>query len=1043
MIPQRIMLRGFLCYRDEQEVLLDGSSLWMMAGLNGSGKSAIFDAMTFALFGYHRGGSQQYVELINHDSDKLAVEFDFTLDGDSYRARRTAARQPRLGNARTTQQILRRDPSQADKWDPIDTTGTATGFKAWIHDRVGLNYETFTSSVLLLQNKAEKLLDSTAVGRFEVLAGIVDLDRFRRLHERADVRRKELKASVEALRHQLEGLPQIGAEDLAAVDQLIADAEGNIGASQAEVARLVDLEQHAKQWAELLARKDALEQRWRDAEGTLTEAQNIEKDLRRLQELNEVLPQLQRAAELRAKVRTGTQLIERLSADEKALAEKIKEAEHRIQQTTVDLTTFQKRRDEDETRHRDVQEKLRDLSALISRVEMCDQQRDKLKKQQAELELLPVDLDEKVTRLKEDVDRLNEIQRVLPLAARLNQSRKDLRQARERETALGREETERKAKGAESRKKTDALKQAAGELEKRRQDADASAVELKTLLERARSSVKEFQSLRGAKLCRHCGQPLTAGHFEEEKRKREAEAETARLAYQSAEQAQKKARAEEAAKKEELAGAEAELLTAREEYAACKNHLDQSRREVERLTRESGQTLNDLPTVWRQRASGAGSDGEPSFPTDADLKRLRDQVDTLEPIRLQLRETEGQLVRWQSLRVQVEEIRKTLQTLEATLPGDVGALKRKHVQLTANESTLNSSLKATRAQEKQATADLDKLNRDKNELHQKRTNIGGTLKTEEGSRQLSLEEIERIRQKLPSEWQKHTESAALAEITRWDAERRKLIEADTEGKAKRLHQARIALESLKLSRAEIDAECARFPAEARVSRSDVQRDLQAARAVLTGRETALRDAQRRKDFLEHQRQQRDSVDKELTRQDGAFNRYTLLAQLLGRDRLQRHLVRQAEREVVDHANAVLDRLSGGQLYLRLRGGEEEGAADRALELEAYNRSTTQAPINVTFLSGSQRFRVAVSLALGLGQYASRQHRPIESVIIDEGFGCLDRQGRQVMIQELQNLRGQLRCILLVSHQEEFADAFSDGYLFELDNGATRVRRFQK
>jgi DNA repair protein SbcC/Rad50 len=107
------------------------------------------------------------------------------------------------------------------------------------------------------------------------------------------------------------------------------------------------------------------------------------------------------------------------------------------------------------------------------------------------------------------------------------------------------------------------------------------------------------------------------------------------------------------------------------------------------------------------------------------------------------------------------------------------------------------------------------------------------------------------------------------------------------------------------------------------------------------------------------------------------------------------------------------------------------------------QSASQAATNVAFLSGSQRFRVAVALALGLGQYASRQHRPIESVIIDEGFGCLDRQGRQVMIQELQNLRGQLRCILLISHQEEFADAFSDGCLFELADGSTRVKRFQR
>jgi hypothetical protein len=48
-----------------------------------------------------------------------------------------------------------------------------------------------------------------------------------------------------------------------------------------------------------------------------------------------------------------------------------------------------------------------------------------------------------------------------------------------------------------------------------------------------------------------------------------------------------------------------------------------------------------------------------------------------------------------------------------------------------------------------------------------------------------------------------------------------------------------------------------------------------------------------------------------------------------------------------------------------------------------------------------------------------------------------------MVQELQNLRGQLHCILLVSHQEEFADAFSDGYHFELNDGSTRVTRIQR
>jgi hypothetical protein len=37
----------------------------------------------------------------------------------------------------------------------------------------------------------------------------------------------------------------------------------------------------------------------------------------------------------------------------------------------------------------------------------------------------------------------------------------------------------------------------------------------------------------------------------------------------------------------------------------------------------------------------------------------------------------------------------------------------------------------------------------------------------------------------------------------------------------------------------------------------------------------------------------------------------------------------------------------------------------------------------------------------------------------------------------------MRCILLVSHQEDFAEAFPDGYHFRLDGGTTKVTRFQR
>src|SRR5262249_32960059 len=146
------------------------ATLWMLSGLNGSGKSAIFDAVTYALFGHHRGGATGNVELINKDSETLTVEFDFLLDGRAYRAKRTLKRDTK-GGARGTQQIFRHDAGKNGQgaWAPIEGTGQKREFDHWIGDNIGLNYDTFTSSVLLLQGKAERLLDSRPEGRREVL----------------------------------------------------------------------------------------------------------------------------------------------------------------------------------------------------------------------------------------------------------------------------------------------------------------------------------------------------------------------------------------------------------------------------------------------------------------------------------------------------------------------------------------------------------------------------------------------------------------------------------------------------------------------------------------------------------------------------------------------------------------------------------------------------------------------------------------------------------------------------------------------------------
>ncbi len=90
MIPVRVYVENFMSYREGQTLFFDGAPLWVLSGENGAGKSTIFDAIRFALYGTHRGGgSKTQKDLINHKADALTVEFDFLVDGEAYRIRRT------------------------------------------------------------------------------------------------------------------------------------------------------------------------------------------------------------------------------------------------------------------------------------------------------------------------------------------------------------------------------------------------------------------------------------------------------------------------------------------------------------------------------------------------------------------------------------------------------------------------------------------------------------------------------------------------------------------------------------------------------------------------------------------------------------------------------------------------------------------------------------------------------------------------------------------------------------------------------------------
>ena len=238
---------------------------------------------------------------------------------------------------------------------------------------------------------------------------------------------------------------------------------------------------------------------------------------------------------------------------------------------------------------------------------------------------------------------------------------------------------------------------------------------------------------------------------------------------------------------------------------------------------------------------------------------------------------------------------------------------------------------------------------------------------------------------------------------------------------------------------DIERDLAEIPPEHQIPVADACARLDAA-------QVALAEAQLRRDRArdDHQRlaaahRTRAQLAKKLASARQHARVAKRLAGLLGQSELQGRLLTEATTGVEAYANDALARISGGTLELELRRDDSGDGAN--LDIFVKDRGSADEPLEVAFISGSQKFRVAVALAAGLGQYLGGD-TAIRSLIIDEGFGSLDADGRQRMIEELRALSDHLDRIIVVSHQEDFSDRtlFPNGFVLRKDGTKTVVER---
>ena len=127
--------------------------------------------------------------------------------------------------------------------------------------------------------------------------------------------------------------------------------------------------------------------------------------------------------------------------------------------------------------------------------------------------------------------------------------------------------------------------------------------------------------------------------------------------------------------------------------------------------------------------------------------------------------------------------------------------------------------------------------------------------------------------------------------------------------------------------------------------------------------------------------------------------------------------------IIRAANRRLYPMSDGQFELRRQQDSTGKRSSTFLDLEVVDHFTGHVR-PVGDLSGGESFKASLSLALGLSDTVSANLGGIriDALFVDEGFGTLDRRSIESTLETLLSLTDTHKLVGIISHREELADA---------------------
>ena len=1063
MKPILLTMQAFGSYGEKTEIdFQKGGNFFLISGDTGSGKSTIFDAMMFALYGeVSTNGSGKENELLSQfvdvRNDKPLVSLVFTAhqhgQEKTYKitrtprhirpAKRTGAKQQEEGE---TAELLMPDGSQY----PSKLSDT----NRKIEEIVGLTADQFRKVVMIAQGEFMDFLRADSKAKTALLRDLLKTDYYYQLSERLKTLAKEKNTAAKTQRANMsffagravtEGLPEEDAQALEAAKGTVIKAAEKLQPEQvdtlaevlSDVCARLQLQQGELAKQQTAAQKDRDEgmKRIEAAQPLMRRFKELEDAKKTLQECAAQADEIEKKRGLIGKIRDAWAIEPKyqrmkdaraaLTNAQTELAAKQQEFPQ-LKQTAADAAVLHQQMEkaqQDATAHESevktkVKDALKTFDALDEAEKALRQAEEADAKAKANAESAKKALDD--FKKQEDAWRKQEAElqgaeAAYEVCKQQNQQYRDLKKSLE-DLHGNQKDVQEKARQAAAAK--DAYASATQKYQRAQNEYDD--YRLAFLNAQAGLLARELVSGKPCPVCGALEHPAPCQLTQENQQLNREQLERRRKAADDAAKAQ-----EEKAKESESAQVK---LTERQKAVeeAEKKLVENAKNIRENVPMATAADVEAMLQAWLPELQSASKSVQTKVKA---LDDVRKNLDGAKAKREKLEEAASAAQETaKSTAVKKAEAEKTWNLHQEELSSNAYRTREDAVaqRTQAQEAKQKAEAAASQAAEKERQAQKAKT--------ECRARIQ-QLDAEMPKKQADVEEFNQQYQQTMAE--KSLDEAQWQAMTaNYDAEEPDRLQkevSDFDQKKNTAETQCTTAQSAIAGREKPDM--AKLEAASKAAESalkEVSDALKAAENLHSGNANVLKDL----------RAGREPLAEACKAANTAQHLSDVMAGTESGNHmnLETFVQRSYMEKILCDANRRFRDMSNGQFELKLINVEDAGEGkNKGLDLEVYSIVTGKTR-SVNTLSGGESFMAALSLALGMADQiqAATAAIHLDVMFIDEGFGSLSDNARNEAVNILKEMAGKQRQIGIISHVSELKDEIENQLIVKKDDRGSHI-----